>query len=243
MMEKNQAETEQYQRFCVLHRLLHLVVIVTFTLLALTGFALKYSAHGWAQWLVSMIGGADGAGYLHRISAAALYVCVMIHLLWLGYYKLVFKGKFSGPQSVLPGLQDFRDLYHNLRYIFGKGTPPLFNRFSYLEKVDYWAVLLGMQSMGITGLIMWYPEFFSTLVPGYFINIANELHFHEAILAVAYIGFVHMTSTHLDPEVFPMQKSIFNGMTTTEMLRRQHPKEWESIQASGQQEAALANEK
>lgn len=236
MMETNNSQ-EQHIRFCALHRLLHIIVIMTFTLLTITGFALRFSDQGWAQWLVSFIGGADNAGWVHRASAALFYLVVVTHLIWLGYYKLVLKGTLTGPQSVFPQIKDFQDLYQNFRYIFGKGEPPLFNRFSYLEKVDYCAVLLGMQSMGITGLLMCYPEYFSTIFPGYVINIANDLHFHEAILAVGYIAVVHMSATHLVPEVFPLEKSIFNGKTTKQRIMKDHPGEWETVYAP--REAAI----
>ena len=230
-MESNALSEKTHQRFNVLHRLLHLVVIVTFTALAITGFSLSFSDHWWARALVFLMGGAEITGALHRLCATVFYLGVMTHLLWLAYFKLVLKGSLTGPQSAFPSKKDFQDLYQNFRYIFGKGTPPLYNRFSYLEKVDYWAVLGGMQSMGITGLLMWHPEFFTSFVPGYVINIATDFHFHEAVLAVAYIGFVHMSDTHLNPDVFPMEKSIFNGKTTREKIIREHPGEWESMRA------------
>jgi len=231
-MVNHPSKAQTYQRFSVIHRLLHVVVIITFTMLVITGFSLSFSAHWWARVLVFLMGGADNASSLHHLCATVFYIGVMIHLLWLGYFKLVLKGSLTGPQSAFPRLKDFRDLYQNFRYIFGKGEPPLFNRFSYLEKVDYWAVLGGMQSMGITGLLMWYPEFFSKFLPGYVINIAADFHFHEGVLAVAYIGLVHMTATHLNPDVFPMEKSIFNGKTDREKIMREHPGEWENMTAT-----------
>jgi len=224
-MENSRAE-ELFQRFSVLHRLKHFAVIVTFTLLCFTGFALKFSHHWWAKAVIYMLGGVDSAGSLHRISASVFYLVVVLHLVWLGYYKLVLKGNLTGPQSVFPQVKDFKDLYRNFGYIFGKNPSPLFNRYSYLAKIDYWAVMLGMQSMGITGLLMCYPEFFSNFFQGYFINIANELHFHEAVLAVAYIAVVHMTDTHLSPEVFPMDKSIFTGNISRKRMMAEHPEEW-----------------
>lgn len=210
-MEKTQEKLETVQRFNVLHRLLHIVVIVNFIILAITGFLLSFAHTGLAQVLAAVLGGADGIGGIHRFCATFFYIGVVIHILWLVIYKLGLKGRLTGPDSMTPSRKDLTDIYQNLRYIFGRGTPPLFNRFSYLQKLDYWAVMLGMQSMGITGLIMWYPEFFTSFLPGYVVNIAAHFHFHEAVLAVLYIGFIHMTDTHLDPEVFPMEKSIFNG--------------------------------
>ena len=233
-METRRSE-ELFKRFSVLHRLKHFVVIVTFTLLCITGFALKFSHHGWAKALMWLMGGAQNAGDLHRMCATVFYLVVVLHLVWLGYYKMVLKGRLTGPQSIFPQVKDFKDLYRNFGYIFGKNPPPAFNRFSYLAKVDYWAVMLGMQSMGITGLLMWYPEFFSTVFPGYFINIANELHFHEAVLAICYIAVVHMTDTHLAPEVFPVDTSIFSGHISRKRMVEEHPGEWEDLQPASAQ--------
>jgi len=154
---------------------------------------------------------------------------ILVHIFWLFYYKFVLNQKLSGPDSILPGKKDIRDLYQNLRYLFNKGNPPLFDRFSYLQKVDYWAVMFGMQSMGITGLFMCFPEYFSTIVPGYWINVASHFHFHEAVLAVMYIGIVHMSDTHFLPEVFPIEKSIFNGKISEERFKQEHPEEWKRV--------------
>ncbi len=233
-MNPDRNDTQRYRRFVVYHRLLHVVVIATFTLLSITGFTLHFSHQGWARLVAALLGGATGLASIHRVSAAVFYICVMLHLLYLAYHKFVQKGHLIGPQSLFPSLKDFQDLAQNIRYIFGRGEPARYNRFGYLQKVDYWAVLGGMQSMGITGLLMVYPEMFSKMLPGYFINIAGELHFHEAILAVMYIAFVHMTDTHLTPGVFPLEKSIFSGWITREDLMLKHPGEWEAMQVSSQ---------
>ncbi|MCP4023312.1 MAG: hypothetical protein GY729_15820 [Desulfobacteraceae bacterium] len=230
MMKTNQNSKETYQRFHVLHRILHIVIIFNFTLLAITGFLLHFSGFGWARFLVSIMGGAAAAGWLHRFCAIFLYCGILVHLSWLFYYKFALKKKLSGPDSMLPKKKDIKDLYQNLRYVFNKGTPPLFDRFSYLQKFDYWSELLGMQSMGITGLMMWFPEFFTRIFPGYFINIAGYFHFYEAVLAVMYIGVVHMSDTHLHPDIFPMEKSIFTGKIEKERFMEDHPGEWERQQ-------------
>lgn len=222
--------TQTFRRFHVLHRILHIIIIFNFTLLAATGFMLHFSHFGWVRILALIFGGAAGIGWLHRFCAVFLYLGIIIHLFWLFYYKLVLKKRLSGPDSVLPCKKDLSDLFRNLRYAFNRGTPPLFERYSYLQKVDYWAVMLGMQSMGITGLLMWFPEFFAGIVPGYVINIAVHFHFHEAVLAVMYIGLVHMSDTHLVPEIFPIEKSIFTGKIEADRFRQDHPEEWKRRQ-------------
>ena len=225
-MDTNINPGQTFQRFHILHRILHVVIIFNFTLLAITGFLLHFSGFGPAKFLVSLMGGAGAAGWLHRFCAVFLYMGILVHIFWLFYYKFVLKQKLSGPDSVLPRTKDLRDLYQNLRYVFNKGAPPLFDRFSYLQKYDYWAELLGMQSMGITGLMLWFPEFFAGIFPGFFINIAGYFHFYEAVLAVLYIGVVHMSDTHLVPDIFPMEKSIFTGRIEKTRFMEDHPEEW-----------------
>ncbi len=225
-MEINSKDRTSYQRFHVLHRILHIVIIFNFTLLAITGFLLHFSGFGWAQFMVSLLGGAGGAGWLHRFCAAFLYMGILVHVSWLFYYKIVLKQKLFGPGSIVPGKKDIKDMYQNVRYAFKKGNPPLFDRFSYLQKLDYWAVMLGMQSMGITGLILCFPEFFSSIFPGYFINIASHFHFHEAVLAVMYIAVIHMSDTHLVPDIFPLEKTIFTGKIEKVRFMEDHPEEW-----------------
>jgi len=231
-MVENKAEEKTYWRFSVLHRFLHIVVMIGFTGLALTGFSLKFSTQVWAQVVVSFFGGAANTGYLHRVCAVITYGCVVVHILWLCYYKLVFKGSLTGPQSLFPRVKDIKDLYQHIRYFLGRGILPKFNRFTYWEKIDYWALFLGMNTMGLTGLFLWFPEFFSRYVPGYFINLAQVLHLYEAILSVAIKFVVHPVTAHLRPEIFPMERSIFSGKTTKEEIMLKHPGEWESMIAS-----------
>lgn len=228
-MSVNDSHDRIFIRFSVLQRFLHLVVMLGFTGLALTGFSLKFSAQWWAQAIAWLLGGADHLAYLHRLCAVITYGCVVVHIFWLVYYKLVLKGSLTGPQSLFPGWKDVKDLFLHIRYFFARGPEPKFNRFTYWEKFDYLAIFLGMNTMGLTGLLLWFPEFFSTLVPGYFINLAQVLHLYEAIMAVALKFVVHIISTHLRPEVFPLDRSIFNGQTTPEKMITAHPGEWEQL--------------
>jgi cytochrome b subunit of formate dehydrogenase len=214
--------------------LLHLLVMLGFAGLAVTGFSLTLSSQWWAQAAAWVLGGASRLAYLHRFCAVMTYACVVLHILWLLYYKLVLKGSLTGPQSMFPRVQDIRDFFQHLRYFFGKAPVPQFNRFTYWEKLDYLAILIGMNTMGLTGVILWFPEFFTRVLPGYFVNLAQVLHLYEAILAVALKFVVHLVSAHLRPETFPMEKSIFNGKVSTRKLRKEHPGEWEAIKSSSQ---------
>jgi len=220
---------ETFVRFSPLQRLLHVAVMIGFTGLAVTGFSLKFSDQWWGSGFAWLVGGAAHLAYLHRFFAVITYGCVVVHVIWLFYFKLVLKGSITGPQSLFPKVQDIKDMFQHMGYFFGKRRIPRFNRFTYWEKFDYLALFLGMNTMGLTGLFLWFPEFFATLLPGYFINLAQVLHLYEAIMAVALKFVVHLISTHLRPEIFPVDKSIFNGKTTRERMMDEHPGELDSL--------------
>jgi len=226
------------QRFSVLHRLLHIVVMVGFVGLGLTGFSLYFSGAWWARAVAWLLGGAAGLAWLHRACAVMTYAAVMLHLFWLLYYKAILKGRLTGPGGMFPHWQDLRDLWRHLGWMLGRGLPPRFGRFAYWEKVDYWAVLIGMNTMGLTGLVLWFPEWFSNFLPGYFINLALILHLFEAIIAVALKFVVHVIVGHLRPDVFPMDQSIFHGRMSLERVRAEHPAQWEALQGQGGDEHA-----
>jgi cytochrome b subunit of formate dehydrogenase len=218
-MPANLPAKETPIRFSVLDRFLHLVVMLGFTGLAATGLSLAFSSTWPARAAMALMGGSANAAWLHRASAVVTYLAVMLHGLWFLYYKWVLGGRLTGPHSIFPGLKDWTDFRHNLNYFMGRRrSPPDFDKFSYLEKIDYWAVFIGMHTMGITGLLLWFPEFFTRILPGFFINLAQVLHFYEAILAVVIKFFIHIGMAHLRPAVYPGDMSIFTGRTTVEKM-------------------------
>ncbi|HTY22364.1 MAG TPA: cytochrome b/b6 domain-containing protein [Desulfomonilaceae bacterium] len=227
-----------FWRFSVIHRALHLIVIFGFIGIVVTGFSMAFSSVAPARGFASFLGGADSVRYLHRFFAVVLYLCVVTHVFWLFYYKFILGGNLLGPNSVCFRKQDLLCLRDHIGYILAfRNAPPAFDRFTYWEKVDYWAIFIGMQSMGLTGLFLWFPEFFSRLLPGYFVNVAHVLHFDEAVLAVLYIFLIHLTNAHWRPGVYPGDWTIFTGKTTKETLMKDHPGEWASLNASPQSSA------
>ncbi len=222
----------QVIRFSVLHRVLHVLVMLGFIGLGVTGFSLKFSDQFWAQGVAWLLGGASHLAWTHRAFAVMTYASVMAHLIWLAYYKLLLKGRLTGPGTMFPGGRDFRELGRHLKYMFARGPQPAFGRFTYWEKLDYWAVLIGMNTMGLTGLVLWFPEWFTRFMPGYFVNLALVLHIYEAILAVALKFVVHIYTAHLRPPVYPMEKSIFNGRESMEQIKHERPGQWSELNPS-----------
>lgn len=225
------------KRFSVLNRVLHIVVMLGFLGLGTTGFALAYSDQWWGQAVAWLLGGPGNLAWVHRACAVCTYAAVVIHLLWLVYFKMVLKGRLTGEGTMFPAKKDLSDLSAHLKYMFAVGKAPRFGRFNYTEKAGYWAVLIGMNTMGLTGLVLWFPEWFSSFLPGYFINLALVLHFYEAVLAVAIKFVIHIYSAHLRPDVFPMEKNIFSGYESMEQVRHERPAQWEALQASDEEAA------
>jgi cytochrome b subunit of formate dehydrogenase/nitrate reductase gamma subunit len=228
-MAVKEPQTEVYWRFGVLHRVIHLVMMVTFTGLALTGLPLKYSNAFWSKGLITLWGGVKGAGLFHRWFAGITFGYFFLHLLWILYYRLIMKGNLLGPDSMIPSWKDFKDLFQHMAYFFGKGDVPQFGKFTYWEKFDYWAVFWGIAFIGGSGLVLWFPEFFSRFLPGFFFNIAYTIHSDEALLAVGFIFIVHLYNAHFRAGVFPLDRSIFTGKIDAKEMMERHPLEWEHL--------------
>ena len=121
-------ETEVFWRFNVFHRFIHLVMMVTFIGLALTGLPLKYSDTFWAQGLIVLWGGVRGAGIFHRWFAGITFGYFSLHLLWVLYYVLFLKGNLFGPDSMLPSKKDFKDLFQHICLFPGeRGASPIWS--------------------------------------------------------------------------------------------------------------------
>jgi cytochrome b subunit of formate dehydrogenase len=118
-------------------------------------------------------------------------------------------------------------------WFLGLASRPRFDRFSYWEKFDYWAVFWGMAIIGISGFMLWFSGFFARFVPGWFFNVALIVHSEEALLAVCFIFAIHFFNTHLRPEKFPMDLVIFTGRVSEEELREERPVEYERLAREG----------
>ena len=122
---------------------------------------------------------------------------------------------------MMPTLAGLADFIAHQKWFFGRGPKPQFDRWTYWEKFDYFAVFWGVFIIGVSGLIMWFPQFFTRFMPGWMINIALIVHSDEALLAAGFIFTFHFFNTHFRLEKFPMDTVIFSGrISKTELLPR-----------------------
>ena len=132
-----------------------------------------------------------------------------------------------GPDSILFSKKDWREFLATVKWYTGKGPYPRYGRWTYWEKFDYFAVLWGVVVIGTSGLMLWFPEGFTHILPGWVINVATIIHSDEALLAAGFIFTVHFFNTHFRPEKFPMDTVIFTGRMSIEELKRERPNEYE----------------
>ena len=223
-------------RFTPLQRTLHALVIVSFLGLVITGLPLRFAYAPWARTLVRVLGGLSAAGVLHRLCAIITFGYFLTHVGSL-IYRVArgtsWKRILWGPESMVPQGKDVRDLIGMFKWFLGRGPRPRFERYSYMEKFDYLAVFWGVAIIGFSGLLLWFPEFFSRFLPGWAFNVATIIHGDEALLAMSFIFTIHFFNVHLRPEKFPIDLVIFTGRATTDYLKEEHPLEYERREQAG----------
>jgi cytochrome b subunit of formate dehydrogenase len=230
----------EYRRFTRLNRVLHIVMIVSFILLAATGMTLKFSNTRWASILSHLLGGFQTAGYIHRFSAVLMIGLFVTHLVDLVRRpRDSWKDLLSGPNTMVPTRKDVADIIGTIKWFLSRGPRPRYGRWTYWEKFDYMAVFWGMVVIGSTGLTLWFPVFATRFFPGWLLNVATIIHSDEALLATGFIFTVHFFNTHLRPEKFPMDIVVFTGSMTVEELRHDKPAEYDALVASGELEKNL----
>ena len=233
-------------RFNLAERMTHLFVVISFLLLALTGMMLKFSSMKWALVASNLMGGVEVAGAIHRFCAIITFGYFMYHFYYLlnkkrntgrGWKYFLFEG-----DTLVPELRDLTDFIANIKWFLGLGPRPKFGRWTYWEKFDYLAVFWGVPVIGISGLVLWFPESFGAFFPGWAINVAMIIHSDEALLAVGFIFTIHFFNTHLRPEAFPMDKVIFSGVVPEEKYKEEREREYKELSASGKLEERIVTE-
>lgn len=218
----------QYLRMTLNERIQHFILLISFFLLSITGFALKYPEAFWVTWLRNLFGenAFELRGIVHRIAAVVLIANSIYHLF---YITLTKRGRIL-IKDLRFKKSDLKEFEHYTKYLLGiKKDKPNFGRFSYIEKFEYWALIWGVVLMSITGIILWFENRFIPIISNLGMEISTIIHFYEAILATLSIFVWHFYFVIFNPDVFPMNKSWLTGYLTREEMELQHPKELEKL--------------
>jgi cytochrome b subunit of formate dehydrogenase len=218
----------RYLRFSVSSRLQHLLMLLSFTTLAITGLAQKFALNPVSLTIAEIWGGIDNLRLTHHVAATVLMLVAIYHALELAYKIYVL----HLPMTMLPSLQDIRDAWTTFSYNIGLGkSRPQMGRYTFEEKAEYWALIWGIIIMGITGFMMWNPIITTRFLPGYFIPAAKAAHGAEAILAVLAIIVWHMYGVHIRR----FNQAMWTGKLTETEMRHEHPLELADLKASAGQ--------
>ena len=216
------AHPSSYRRFGRTERFEHIILLVTFSGLALTGIPQRYAAESWAKDLIALMGGIESIRIVHRILATVLMAEAIYHG-GIITYKIFVLGRQA---AMLPGVRDIRDVIQWIAFNLGlRRDHPHLPRYNFGEKVEYLAVVWGTIIMVATGFMLWNPIATTNLLPGQVIPAARTAHSAEALLAVLSIITWHMYNVHIRR----FNRSMFTGKISRDAMEEEHGEELEAI--------------
>jgi len=219
----------EVQRFSLLFRVQHVLLFLSTITLIITGLPLRFPNWRSSAILFAITGGVEGSGLIHRTAAALLIFVSVFHM---GYIILTAEGRRQ-LFYLLPRKKDFQDVGHNVLYFFGRRPARArFDRFTYFEKFDYWAVYWGVVIMIGTGLTLWFEDQAMRVLPKLAVDMAKEVHSDEALLATLAIVVWHFYNVHFNPDNFPLSWTWWTGKISLAKMRREHSLEYERMMAA-----------
>jgi formate dehydrogenase subunit gamma len=214
---------DQVVRFSGRERVQHLLVMLLFTTLAVTGFPQKFHDAAWAQFLVRLLGGIGEVRFIHRIAGVMFAGLALTHLIIA--IAAVLTGRSS--LSMVPTRKDFQDTVTTLRYYLRlSDVHAEFERFDYREKFEYWGIVMGGIIMIVTGFVLFFPMAVTHWLPGQLVPAAKVAHSNEGLMAFLVVITWHIYNVHFAPEVFPFNKTMFTGKISREHMRHHHRLEY-----------------
>ncbi len=217
-------------------RIQHWLLLTSFIVLVLSGFALQYPD----SWLAWFLGSSEFLRrIIHRVAAVVMLLAGTYHL---GYLALATEGR-RWTRDMIPKWKDGKDVLQNFAYYLGaRPNKPKIARFGYAEKAEYWAVVWGTIVMGLTGLMIWFKLGVFSFLPRWAIDIALAIHFYEAVLATLAIIVWHFYQVIFDPDVYPVNFAFLDGRVSEELYREEHELGYDQLKAAERvQESAPDN--
>jgi cytochrome b subunit of formate dehydrogenase len=196
----------------------HFLLLISFSTLTWTGFALVYPDHWWARPLLIWENQWPVRGTVHRISAVIMVAVSVIHVIALMRSERLRKHWYT----LFPKVRDIREGMQMMAYNLGlRSKRPVLSSHSYIEKAEYWAVVWGTLVMVATGFLLWFSTWTMSWAPKWVLDLATAMHFYEAVLAALAILIWHIYYVILDPDVYPMDPAWLTGKSTR-IRRRRH---------------------
>ena len=203
----------------------HLTLLLSFMVLVVTGFALRFPN----SWIAEMLGNGNGEklrSLIHRIAGVVLIGAGFYHVFYLAFFvegRRLLRDLFPTPKDLV-------DVIKNMGYYLGlTKEKPKFGRFNYAEKAEYWALVWGTALMAVTGIMLWAKVWVGNLTARWLVDAATAVHFYEAILATLAILVWHFYQVFFDPDVYPMNWAWFDGKMPVDHYKHEHELDTESV--------------
>jgi cytochrome b subunit of formate dehydrogenase len=223
--------TKKYLRMTLNERFQHLNLFINFSILVITGFALKYPQAFWVSPITDAPLGMTFRGFLHRLCGVAILALGGYHILYCAFSE---RGRRI-IRDMIPGLKDAKDLWEALKnnlFINRPAKEIKMGRFNFREKLEYLGLIWGTIVMTVTGFILWFKTQWLMYLPMWTYDVARAIHFYEAILATLTIIVWHFYSVIFNPETYPMSWAWITGNLTEHEMKLEHGLELERIKAA-----------
>jgi cytochrome b subunit of formate dehydrogenase len=220
----------QYLRMSLCERFQHAAMFTSFIVLVITGFMLKFP-DAWWVWPIRRLSEKffEVRSVTHRIAGVVMVAVSLYHL----YYMLFVNRGKQFVRDMLPKLADAKDAWRLMAYNLGLSrSKPMFARFSYIEKAEYWALVWGVIVMAGTGTVLWFDNYFIGLFTKLGWDVARSIHYYEAWLATLAIVAWHFYFVIFSPSAYPMNTAWLTGMLSEEEMAEEHALELEQIRSS-----------
>ncbi len=218
-----------FQRFLLAQRWEHVILLLSFGILLLTGLPQKYRTASWSQYILSTPDRVKAIQTIHHIAAVFLILLVLYHI--GNGIVLLARRKLSG--DIFPNLQDGKDAWKMVKFLlFISKERPVYGKYNFEQKVTYWFLFFGIGIMVVTGLILLFPIFVTRFMPGGIIPAALMAHSTEAIVAMIFVVIWHFYHVHFER----LNLSIFTGKLNEDEMKKYHDLEYKRIMVQTQKE-------
>ena len=225
-MPEPQVRTERtFQRFTVGQRWEHAVLILSVTVQLITGLLQKFRSVTWSQQLLATPERVKLVQDIHHISAVVLILLAVYHL----GRGIVLLSRRKLSADIFPTWDDVRDAASMVRYLlFLSKEKPRFGKYSFEQKFTYWFLFVAFGILGVSGLILWFPEIITRILPGGVIPAAKFAHSTEAMIVAVFVFLWHVYHVHVER----LNLSMFTGRLSEKEMQEHHAQEYDRLVSS-----------
>lgn len=211
-----------FPRFAIGQRWEHAILLLSITILLLTGLVQKYRTTVWSQNILSTPERLEMVQNIHHLAALLLTAEAVYHigraLYLLSHRKL--------PSKIFITWQDVRDGFQMIKYLtFLSRKKPEFGKYNFEQKVTYWFIFFSIGIMILSGFIIWFPIFYTKFLPGAIVPAAKLAHSTEAVVVGIFIVVWHLYHVLIER----LNLSIFTGRLSKSEMITTHTIEYESL--------------